>query len=209
MNRPDVHEFEALWQGGLDPDEQARLEAMARVARRRGRLLAYADLALAVLIIGGSIFGTLIARGPVTMGAAVLVLIVTVWLTWRRRAIRQMAATLNTSDRQAFLESSVRNAYANLRRNTLSLAVFPLIIPAALTWKVSLRTGGSIPNPMTVLSDWAQSPRGIITLFLMTLFIAFMIRSRRKIRGELRRLQELRRAYEDEAKRETQAGADF
>ena len=208
MNRPDVQEFEALWQGGLDPEEQARLEAMARVARRRGRFLAYADSFLAALIVSGSIFGALISRGPVMMAAAVLVLLVTLWLTWRRRTLRQMAATLNTGDRQSFLESSVRNAYANLRRNTLSLAVFPFVVPAALTWKVSLRTGGDIPHPLTVVADWAQSTRGIITLFLMSLLVIFMIRSRLKIRAELRRLQELRRIYEDEAKREEAAASD-
>ena len=209
MNRPDVEEFEALWQGGVDPEEQATLEAMARVARRRGRFLAYADTALAILIVGGSIFGALIARGPVMMAAAVLVLIVTLWLTWRRRTLRQMAATLNTSDRQAFIESSIRNAYANLRRNTLSLAVFPFVVPAALTWKVSRRYEGEIPHPLTVVSEWGQSTRGMITLFLMSLLVIFMIRSRQKIKSELRRLQELRRVYEDEAEREEAAGSEL
>ena len=196
MNQRDFDEFAALWTEA-DPVEAEAFDKMARRARLQGRFLAYADLAYFVLIVGGSGFAALMAPGPVTTAFALLLVLATVWLTWKRRKIRQIARTLDTADRQAFLASSVRNARADLRRVTLSMLVFPLLVPTALLLKVAFRTGADIIDPVEVLTTWAQTTRGVIVLTLLALVLAHTWRSRRRIKGELRRLEELKQAYDE------------
>jgi UPF0716 family protein affecting phage T7 exclusion len=201
MTRPELDEFAALWHepGAADPED---FEGMARRARRQGRLLAYADLAWAVLLIGGTIFAGMMAPGPLTTAMALVLVVATIWLTWKRRLIRQMSRTLDTSDRRAFLASSVRNARADLRRVTLSMLVFPLLVPMALLLKVAVRTGADLDDPFGILGNWVQSPRGVITLVLLALLLGWTERSRRRIKRELRRLEDLRQAYAEEASAE-------
>ncbi len=202
MTGPDLDEFAELWQGDPDPAEQARMEALAAKARRRGRLLAYADITLAVLIVGASIFGAFAVRGPVTMVTALIMVVGTTWFTMKLRATRQMSKTLSTVDREGFIETSLRNAQASLRRITLGLIFVPVLVPVVLVWKVSLRNGGRMPDPLQVMLDWAQSPRGIITMSLMAAAAAITIRSQRKLKREIRQLEELRAAYREETARE-------
>ena len=196
MTDPELKELAELWRQP-DPAEAERFQALARRARRRGRWLGYADWALAVLLVGGSLFALFASPGPLFTGAAVLLLIATILLTWQRRKLRQMASTLDTADRQAFIASSVKSARANLRRVTLSVLALPLFVVAALLTRFSMRPGPAV-DPGQALLDWAQSTRGMISLAVFALIIALSLRSAVRIRAELRRLEALRRAYEDE-----------
>ncbi|HEX8467799.1 MAG TPA: hypothetical protein VF620_08340 [Allosphingosinicella sp.] len=197
MTDPELQELADLWQQP-DEAETEKFQVLARRARRRGRYLAYADWALAMVIVGGSFFALLASHGPVTTVAAVLLLAATIWLTWQRRKLRQMAGTLDTADRQGFIESSVRAARANLRRVTLTIVALPPLVIAALLTKMSYRRGGYVVDPGQVLVDWAGSPRGMVSLAIFALIIALCLRSIQKIRKELRSLENLRRAYEEE-----------
>ncbi len=202
MNRPDFDEFAELWQDEPAPLELARMEADARSARRRGRLYDYLEYVLGVGFVAIFVVGSFVATSPVTIAVALPLIAVVTWLTWRRRALRQMAQTLDTSDRGAFIESSLRYARANLRRNTIGLAFLPFAVPIALAFKVSLRTGGGPFEVWRALVEWAHTPRAAITIVLLTIIGGFTLRSRRKIRREIDRLEKLRRGYELEAERE-------
>jgi HAMP domain-containing protein len=196
MIDPELQELSELWRQP-DPAEAEKFRALARRARRRGRFLGYADWALAIVLVGGS-FMLLASPGPVTTVAAILLLVATIWLTWQRRRLRQMASTLDTVDRQSFIESSVRSARANLRRVTLTVIALPPLVIIALLAKMSARRGGYVSDPGQVLLAWAQSPRGMISLAIFALILALSFRSILRIRRELRRLESLRRAYEEE-----------
>lgn len=197
MIDPELQELAELWR---EPDsgEAEKLQLLARRARRRGRWLGLADWALAFVLVGGSLFALFAAPGPLTTGAGILLLVSTIWLTWQRRRLRQMASALNTADRQSFIESSVRSARANLRRVTLTLIALPPFVIFALLTKMAARRGGYVDDPGQVLIDWAQTPRGMISLAIFASIIALSLRSILRIRNELRRLRKLRRAYEDE-----------
>ena len=202
MTGPDLDEFAELWQGEPDPAEQARMEAIAAKARRRGRLMAYADIGLAALIVGGSLFGAFAVQGPVTMVAALFLVVGTTWFTVKLRATRQMSRTLSTVDRESLIQTSLRHAQSRLRRITLGLMFVPVLVPIVIVWKVSLRNGGSMPDPFQVMLDWAQSTRGLITMSLMAGAAAVALRSRWKLQREIRQLEELRSAYREEESRE-------
>lgn len=197
MTDPDLQELAQLWQQ-QDAAEMEKLQLLARRARRRGRLLAYADWALAIVLVGGCLFALVGSKGSLTTISAILLLVLTVLLTWQRRKLRQMASGLDTADRQAFIKSSVRSARANLRRVTLSIIALPPFVIVALLLTKSARLGGRPFDPGQILLAWAQSTRGMISLAIFALIIGLSVRSILRIRRELRRLESLRRAYEDE-----------
>jgi hypothetical protein len=109
-----------------------------------------------------------------------------------------MARTLDTASRKSFIETSISHATANLRRNRLGLAFFPLGVALALTYKMSVRVDGDARRIPAEFVEWVQTPRGIITLILLALVFAWGVRSGRRTKRELRRLQELRAVFAEE-----------
>jgi hypothetical protein len=205
MSQGDLEDLAALWRDEPDAAEQEQLQRLARKARRRGRLVDYVDLTMVVLVIGGSVAAAFAARSPLLMAGALVLIVATVWLTWKRRTIRQMTRDLVTTDRDSFLAGSIRHTKANLRRNTLSLIAFPLIVPLAVLLKRAATTGGDPYAALVGLVQWAGSQRGLITLSVLSLMILFLLRSRHRQQAELRRLEDLRKAYEEEARRDVEA----
>ncbi|HEX9955437.1 MAG TPA: hypothetical protein VGB48_09525 [Allosphingosinicella sp.] len=199
MSRPEFDEFAALWQDGPDPLEQAEMDAYARKASRRGQLLDYIDYAVWTSLIVMFVGGAVISHSPLTLALAVPLMLATTWLTVRRRRLRQMARTLDTSDRGAFVETSLRNAAANLRRNTIGLLLIPLVMPMALTFKVSVRTGGGPQEVWEAFLIWTQTPRAPVGIILLLILTALSFRSRRRTKVEIKHLERLRRIYQVEA----------
>jgi len=200
MREPGFEELADLWQDREEGDAEA-FEALARKARRRGRLLGYADLAMVVLLFGGIVPGLFLAPNGTTIAIAILLVAATLWLSWTRRRLRQMAATLNTSDPAAFLESSVANAKTNLRRVNLSLTIMPPLVAMGIAFKGSQHSDG-IEHLWKGILEWASSARAMIALVVVLLFFLSVIRSRRRLRAELGRLESLREDYEVESRRD-------
>lgn len=198
MREPGYEDFAALWNEPEDSERQA-FEKMARKARLQGRLHAYGDAFVVIMIVGLSLAGVLLKPSGVMLIFGMVMAVTSIVITWQRRKIRQMTKTLDTSDRRAFVRSSVENAQANLRRVTLSLIVFPTGLPVAILFKIAWRHGGHIEHPLIELAHWATSIRGMITLPVFFLLGGLTIRSRLKIKAELRRLEALEAAYQDEA----------
>jgi hypothetical protein len=203
MTDPDLQRLADLWTEP-DADEQRAFEAMARKARLRGRIFAWLDFAAVAVIVGGVVFGFFMQPGTATMVAAIALIVVTVIVTRKRRQIKQMTRALDTAGRQAFIETSISHATANLRRTRLSLAFFPLGVVLALTYKMSLRTGGRAELIPGEFLEWVQTTRGIITMVLLALLFAWGLRTAWRLRRELRRLGELRAAYAEEDRHDEQ-----
>lgn len=200
MREPGFEELVDLWQ---DPEEGDRevFEALARRARRRGRLLALADLGLVVLLVVGVLLSVFTTPHATTMVMAVVLLAATLWLSWTRRRHRQMTASLNTSDPAAFLESSVAIARANLRRVRLSLMLIGPLIVLGIVFKGSQRSDGIADLPQGIW-EWASRPVAQIALAVLFLLVLNLFRSRRRLRAELSRLESLRLDYEQEKRRD-------
>jgi hypothetical protein len=206
MREPGFEDFAALWTDTED-SEQLAFEAVARKARFQGRLLAYIDVALAVMIVGISIAGVLLKPSGGMLAISVFMAGSSVALTFKRRKIRQMAKTLDTSSREAFLTSSLANARADLRRVTLSLIFFPFFLPVAILFKAAWRNGGQLAHPLGVFAVWIHSLRAMIVIPIFLLVWAVTARARLKTKAELRRLQALEADYRDEAERDSRDSA--
>jgi hypothetical protein len=201
MREPGFEDLAELWQDGEEGDREV-FEAMARRARRRGRLLGYADIGFFVLLVGGVLSSVFMTPNPTSIVIAIPLLIATVWLSLTRRRLRQMSATLDTSDPATFLESSVANAKANLRRVNLSLIVVPLLTAMAAAFKGSQRSRGGIEDLPQGIWEWASSVRAMIALTIIFLIFLSVVWSRRRLRAELSRLESLRQDYEEERRRD-------
>ena len=206
MTDPDLQRLAELWTES-DGAEQEAFESLARKARLRGRILAYLNFAAVAVTVGGVALGVFMKPGAVTMFTAIALLVITFIVLRKRRQIKQMSRTLDTASRQAFIETSISNATANLRRTTLSLAFFPVGVLAALFYKMSVRAGGRTELMLPEFLEWAPSPRGLITFVVLALLFAWGVRTKWRISRELRRLEQLRVAYAQEARQdEDEAG---
>jgi hypothetical protein len=199
MTDPELQGFADLWQQP-DAAEQAQFEALARKARWHARLLAYADIALAAVVAMTMALGFLLQPGLHSAVIALAVIVIILWLSWKRRSYRQMSKTLDTSNRQAFIESSIRHAAVNLRRVKLSLYIFPPAAVLAILFKLSYRHGGRLDHPLDVVADWALTGRGFLTFTLIAAIVALLVRSVRRYRGELARLDAVERDYQEAAR---------
>lgn len=197
MTDPDLQKLAELWTES-DAAEQESFEAMARKARLRGRIFAWLDFAAVAFILGVSVLGIVMKPGTVAMIAAIVMLVSTVIVTRKRRQIKQMARTLDTASRHAFIETCINNATANLRRTRLSLAFFPVGVGAALTYKMALRVDGRSELMLGAFVEWVQTLRGVITFVILALLFAWGVRTAWRIKRELRRLEDLRAAYAEE-----------
>lgn len=204
MREPGFEEFADLWQAP-EENEQEVFEALARRARRHGRLLGYADLAFGLVIVAGTVLGIFMTPHPMVIVAAMLLLAATALVTWQRRKLRQMSSTLNTTDRASFLASSIRNANANLRRVNLSIVFAPSGIALAVLFKLNMRDEHFWEHPLADIAGWAMSLRGLFGLSVLAVILLLMTRSRRRIRRELRRLQQLERDYAEERQLEKES----
>ena len=200
MREPGFEELVDLWQDPEDGDREV-FEALARRARRRGRLLALADIGFFLVLAVGVLLSVFTTPHPMTMVMAIVLLAATVWLSLTRRRLRQMTATLNTSDPAAFLESSVAIAKANLRRVRLSLRLIGPLIVMGIVFKGSQRSEGIADLPQGIL-EWASRPVAQIALAVIFLIVLNLFRSRRRLRAELSRLESLRLDYEEEKRRD-------
>jgi len=194
MREPGFEEFADLWQV---PEENERevFEALARRARWRGRLLAYADISLAVAIAATVAFAVFSTPHMGVIAPALLLLALVTGVTWQRRKLRQMSPTLNTDDRFAFLESSIRNANVNLRRVTLSIIITPPAGFLTTVYKRSLKDEHFWEHPLADMKIWATSWHGLFGFTVLTVILTMMIRSRRKFLRERRHLQQLADDY--------------
>ncbi|MEA3039516.1 MAG: hypothetical protein QOE79_2029 [Sphingomonadales bacterium] len=206
MREQGFEDFVALWTEQENAEHQA-FEAVARKARFHGRLLAYTDIVLVVMVVGISVAGAVLKPSGLMLAISFVMAVSSIALTWKRRKIRQMTRTLDTSSREAFLKTSLQNVSSDLRRLTLSLIVFPLCLPVAILFKVAWRHGGHLAHPAAELAHWATSVRGMITLPIFLFLGAATVRSRLKVKAELRRLKALEAAYRDEAERDSQDSA--
>jgi hypothetical protein len=206
MREPGFEDFVALWN---EPEvtEQDVFEDVARKARFQGRVLAYMDIVLIVTIVGISIAGAVLKPSGPMLAISLVFAVTSLVITWKRRKIRQMTKTLDTSSRDAFLKSSLQNVRADLRRMTLSLIFFPVGLPIAILFKIAWRHGGHLAHPLNELAAWTTSIRGMITLPIFVLLGAATIRARLKVKAELRRLSEIEAAYREEAERDARDSA--
>jgi len=197
MREPGFEEFADLWQDPAD-NEQEVFEALARRARRHGRLLAYGDIAWWVMIVATLALGSVMTPHPMAITAALLLVGFTTVISWQRRKLRQMSSTLNTASRSAFLESSMRYITGKMRRAMIGIVGSPIAMVLSVLYKMNLRDEHFWEHPLVDFGAWLMSWRAAFGFSFLTLVLLWLSTSWRRSRAELRRLQQLERDYNEE-----------
>ncbi|HEX8449234.1 MAG TPA: hypothetical protein VF652_06545 [Allosphingosinicella sp.] len=198
MTRPEFEELADLWKepGDVGQAEQSEFEALARKVRLRARLMAWGDTAWLILVAGSAVVVAFLHPSTLSFVGAAATIAMTFWLNWKRRWLRRMEACLDTSDRATFLASNIQVVRANLRRVTFSLTTFLPGLFIAILYIVLTRDPS---HPMRAFLAWVGSARGLIGLGVLAVLVGLALRSRRRLKDQLKGLEKLRQVYADEA----------
>jgi len=199
MTDPELERLALLWRR-TDPAEQAMFEKVARRARLRARLIGYGDLVLFVVIF--ILLSVVVLRhwSPTSVAMALAILAVITWFNWRRRLYREQARTIDTSERQSFLDTSITSARARLRALLLGLYLTLPLMLLTILFLISAEEGISLDAAMAHLPGRLQSRRGLVFLLCFLLPVIWAIPVRRRIKAEIERLESLKRDYEEEGR---------
>ncbi|MFN3944109.1 MAG: hypothetical protein ACK4K7_04175 [Allosphingosinicella sp.] len=205
MNDFDLDRLGGLWRADPDPEEIRRLERSAAKARKRGRLAAMLDMALALLIAAVVIGAVAVNPERQTVmagGAALLILLLS---HVRQRRLREVELQSLASDTGTMLDQSIARLDARLKRMRLGLvAIGPAtLIGAVFASALDQSSGGEFFQNLW-RDEGLRGPVVIGAVMLVAATVVQMFVSLRRSRRELDRLRELRAAYA----REQNGGTD-
>lgn len=197
MNDAELERLASLWRQ-TDAAEQAMFEKLARKARLKARLISYGDSTTfaAILILIPLI---VIRHWSLTSFAIGLVILAIVsWGNWRRRLYLRQSARIDTSRREAFLDSSILGARARLRTVLLGLYFAIPLLLLIMLFLISSKLGLGLGSTIALLPETLVSKRGSIIVLVFLLPMFWSILARRRIAAEIERLEALKRDYETE-----------
>lgn len=203
MTRPDFQELTRLWQEQIDRHEQAALNTLAneieRTARRRGAQ----DVLFTIAGLGAVVFAVVMLRPstlPLWLGFAAMAAVM-LWLMWRRHRIVQGARRLASGEPGTFFAAAVENARAELSLSRFGLWLMPPGYAAMLVLLTVCDgvTGiGPIARFLFVRNAWMTLVQVAILAVLMAIFIRLDL----KLSAQLRRLEQMKREWEEEEVRD-------
>lgn len=200
MSPSDFDEIARLWQQEPSPDEERAFQQMARKASGRARWLDRAETGLAILLVAAVLIALFLAPEPATIAVGILTVVAISWSSWKRHMLGQVDAMVVDGDRRSFIDAAVAQVAASLRRSTFGLwLLLPGILLGALLRHSYDREGfdGFGEALLSAAADW---PIGPAVVAAMILSFALLVRSNLRLRGELKRLRNLRDEYRREAK---------
>lgn len=203
MRRPDFPELAQLWQELIEPAEQARLDTLARAIKRTARRRWALDVLFTLLGIGSLVAALAVLRPStlwIELGFALLAALMG-WLFWKRQQIAKGANALATGEPGSFFAAAIDNARAELGLSTIVLVLFPPVYAFML---LLLCAGSGVTGIDRVASFlFVERPmRGLLHIANCLFFEALAYRACLKLRAQLRRLQQMRREWEDEEARD-------
>jgi hypothetical protein len=193
-------EYIALWQEQIDEEELAELrlrtKAIVRTANRR-RLR---DIALLLLAVGMVCMFLWLHPTPLLtrLGFVPLVALL-VGVVWRRHQITMAARAITVDHPRFFFDSAIRNARSELNLSRFDLWLgWPMFVVTVILVKTAqgidiVRWIRRLPHDINAF--------GITTLTLVVLVYLYFLREHGKMRAQLRRLEAMRREWEDQAGR--------
>jgi len=204
MMPPEFREYAELWQEQIEPEELARLQTMAKKIERNARRKRLLDVASALGFVGAASF--LLWSHPasprVEFGYLSL-MAMCLWLTWRRHQITQASRAIAIDDPRVFFEKTIENVRAEINLSTTSICIgMPAAILCFFLGKAVL--GLTTGELLRKLYD--KVPLMIFIGMVLVLATIYFIRDNIKLRRQLRRLESLRREWDEQRARDPAEG---
>jgi hypothetical protein len=190
-------DYAALWREQIDPKELAELQAMATKIKRTAGLRWLLDRLLALLAAG--MVAWAIVRypgGPLIKLGLALLLPGPIWCVWRRYQITRDSRAIATDDPRNFFEAAIANLRAEISLSTISAWMG---IPAFLACILLGAAAFGFDHIYMNLRDMftLASARLSIILIICILLILYFIRDNLRVRAQLRRLEAMRREWDE------------
>jgi hypothetical protein len=197
MIQHDFSEYAALWREQIDPEELAELQAMTtKIKRSAGRRLLF-DRVVTPLTVGVACL--LMARStapPLIRLSLALVVLMMLWFFWKRHRLTKAARAIAVDDPRVFFEAAIENMRAEIKLSTLLVwSGTPMFFIGAVLGRASRGPDNLYAE---LLEAFTQSHAKIIfaAVFLVVGNIYF-IRANIRLRAQLRRLEAMRREWEE------------
>ncbi|HYI49489.1 MAG TPA: hypothetical protein VEX35_13600 [Allosphingosinicella sp.] len=197
MMPQDFPEYAALWREQIDPKELAELQAMAtKIRRSAGRKLLFDRVATPIAIGGACLLMLRYSAPPLIRLSLALVALILLWYFWRRYQITKDARAIAFDDPRVFFEAAIENMRAEVGLSTLSAW---LGMPMFVAGVVLAGASGGPDNLYEHLRDvFTQSyAKTICAAVVVVLLYVFLIRDNIRLREQLRRLEAMRREWEE------------
>jgi hypothetical protein len=196
MMQHDFSEYAALWREQIDPRELAGLQSMAaKIKRTAARKLLFDRVATPIVI---GMVGLLMLRSsapPLLRLASVLIALVLLWYFWRRHQLTKAARAIAVDDPRVFFEAAIENMRAEIKLSTLS-AWFG--VPMFFVGVVLSSASQGFDHLYVTLRDFTPgSARTIFAVAMLVVALVYMIRDNIRLRGQLRRLEAMRREWDE------------
>lgn len=200
----DLDEFALLWREEPSPEESRALRQLAERTARRARLLDHVEIATSAVLVIGTLVALLIARGPVTIVTALILLLVLLWSTRKRHLLRQVAIIISSGDGGSLVEKEIVKTTADLRRMKIGLFLFPPALLLGHLLVSSLLREGSVTEHFEKLVTQVTEGRAelVLLLVLCSVLIGYQLRAIFRLQTELRRLNLIRAQYQEETRLE-------
>jgi len=196
----DFDDLAQLWREEPSAEEQRVLEVLARRASWEGRAVQHFDHALTLSIIIAVFLALLTSPTPATFGTGLLLAGAILWSSWKNHQLRQVALLVDTSNREALLESAWRATRARLRRSRLGML---LLVPGYLLGALAAYSylNGNLEGFLTKMASHLSptTRNGVLTYILLGGLLACLIRTHLKVAREVRNIAALQERYRAEA----------
>ncbi len=199
MSELDLERLGDVWRQRPDPEELDELKRAAETVRRRAKWGQVVDAVAAVAVAGVVLF--LVFSNPTTDtllvgGGAILILLIS---QIRSRRLRQQELRSLTGSAEQMLDQSIERVQATLKRARSGLVILipGLLLGYLIAYVVDRRSG-------TEISEQFDAQPGLSTIILVVAGLAIggafvqVVRTLRKSRRELERLNDLRDSYRQE-----------
>jgi hypothetical protein len=197
MMAQDFSEYAALWREQIDPKELAELQAMAtKIKRAAGRKL-LAHRVLTPVVVGLACLLMLRSSAPPLVRLSLaLVALMLLWYFWRRHQLTKAARAIAVDDPRLFFETAIENMRAEINLSTLSaLWGMPMFVAGAVLARASRGPDNLYAELLEVFTQgYAKT---ILAAIVLVLGHIYLIRDNLRLRAQLRRLEAMRREWEE------------
>ena len=201
MSAVDLDDFGALWREEAPEQAATEFEPIVRATVRKAKLVQYAELGLSGLLLAAIAVSLSLDATPATIAIVAMLALGTLWSSWKRHLLRDVALLVDGSSREAYLASALRAAEAQLKRSTIGLWLLFPGFALGLLLKHSMLSGGRLDTFVpTFLASLVESRWAVGTVVALLLLFAWLIRGNLRLRGEVSRLQAVAEDYAREAR---------
>ena len=201
MTPDDFPRYAELWREQVDPGELAELQAWARNIERNATRKALFDIVTGFATIGilCVILWTYPTSPQIRFGFALMVAIM-VWLAWRRYEITRTSRAIAVDDPRAFFKAAIENVGAEVNLSTFSLYMLVPFFGFMSLLVIATRRWGELDA--VFLQDISIGKRVALSAITVVLISIYFIRDNLKLRKQLRRLEDMRREWEEQEARD-------